>query len=286
LKKTKIGPLRWYGGKCQLVKHLLPLIPEHKTYVEVFAGGAALFFAKEKSPVEVLNDLNSGLVEFYRVLRNSEKFNQFQLLVELTPYSREEYCDSRASWEDCEDDVERAVRWFVAARQCFSGVFGAGWSKAVDAGSNGISSTVSRYLSAVKRLPEVHERLRGVQIENGDFLKIIKNYDRSGTFFYLDPPYVTGTRRSKQVYQHEMTDEDHEELVEMLLGIKGKAMLSGYAHPIYGPLECAGWKRIDINAKCTAGASTIKKGGLDKEAAKQKLDRVETVWLKDWSSSN
>jgi DNA adenine methylase len=239
-----------------------------------------LFFAKEPSPIEVLNDLNSGLVEFYRVLRNPEKFKRFEILVELTPYSREEYCYSRESWRDSQDDVERAARWFVAARQCFSGVFGAGWSKDVDTSSKGISSTVSRYLSAVKRLPQVHERLRGVQIENGDFRKIIQDYDRSGTFFYLDPPYVTGTRRSKNVYQHEMTDEDHEELVELLLGIKGQAMLSGYAHPIYGPLECAGWRRIDINAKCTAGASTVKKDGPENEALKQEVDRVESVWLK------
>jgi len=256
------------------------LIPEHKTYVEIFSGGAALFFAKEKSPVEVLNDLNSGLVDFYRVLRSSEKFARFQILMELTPYSREEYYDCRATWQDCEDDVERAARWFVAARLCFSGVFGSGWSRDVDAGSNGISRTVSRYLSAVKRLPEVHERLRGVQIENGDFRKIIQDYDRSRTFFYLDPPYITGTRRSKNVYQDEMTDEDHEDLVELLLGIKGKAVLSGYAHPIYGPLECAGWKRMDINVKCTAGKSTGKKDGLDKAAMKQGMNRVETVWLK------
>jgi len=284
--KTKRGPLRWYGGKGQLAKRLLPLIPEHKTYVEVFAGGAALFFAKEPSPIEVINDLDSGLTNLYRVLRDKDKFQRFQLLVELWPYSREEYYANRDNWRECENDVERAVRLFVVARQCFSGALKAGWSKDVDRGSRGMSKAVARYLSAVDQLPEIRERLQTVQVENRDFRKIIQEYDRPGTFFYLDPPYVTGTRRAKNVYEHEMTDEDHEDLVELLLGIKGKAMLSGYATPIYGPLECACWKRIDFEWSCTAGANSVRKSSKDIESARQKQARVETVWLKDWSSRN
>ncbi len=145
---------------------------------------------------------------------------------------------------------------------------------------------VASYLSAIERLPEIHSRLRTAKLENRDFREIIKEHDGPDTFFFLDPPYVTGTRRAKDVYQHEMTDEDHEELIELLLGIKGKAMLSGYANPIYGPLECACWKRIDFAVTCAAGANSVMKSSNDKETAKQRFARVETVWLKDWSPRN
>jgi DNA adenine methylase len=264
----------------------LPLIPEHKTYVEVFAGGAALFFAKERSPIEVINDLDSGLTNLYNVLKDKEKFERFQILVELSPYSRKEYFAYRANWKDCEDDVEQAARYFVVARQCFSGNLKGGWSKDIDGGSRGMSKAVARYLSAVERLPEVHRRLRGVQVEELDFRKIIQEYDRPSTFFYLDPPYVTSTRRAKDVYHHEMTDEDHDDMIELLLGIKGKAMLSGYANPIYGPLECACWKRIDFDWSCTAGVNSVMKSSKDMETARKRLARVETIWLKNWSARN
>lgn len=107
-----------------MVAKLLPLIPPHKIYVEVFGGGASLLFAKEPSPVEVYNDLDSGLVNFFRVLRDPGKFEKFYRKVCFTPYSREEYCFCRDTWGECKDDVERAYRWFVVARMSFSGKFG------------------------------------------------------------------------------------------------------------------------------------------------------------------
>jgi len=280
LKGKVGGPLAWYGGKCKLVKELIPLMPDHKTYVEVFAGGAALFWAKERSRIEILNDLNSGLVNFYRVLSDKEKFEEFQFRVELMPYSREEYLRCRATWNDAEDDVERAVQWFVVARQCFSGVWGGGWAFERTEGRGGISKSVARYLSAIDRLPEVYKRIRGVQVENKDFRYIIKTYDSPNTFFYLDPPYVTGTRKSKKVYVHEMTDDDHEDMVELLLRMKGKAMLSGYESAIYGPLECQGWKRYDLEAMCTAGIGSVTKNTKDKREVRDTLKRTETVWVR------
>ena len=120
-----------------MTNKLLPLIPEHSTYVEAFAGAAALFFTKQRSDVEVLNDLDSGLVDFYRILRDPVKYEQLQLKAELTPYSREEYYYCRDTWEDCDDDVERAARWFIVARQCFAGIFGSGWGFEVANGRGG-----------------------------------------------------------------------------------------------------------------------------------------------------
>jgi DNA adenine methylase len=278
LAKKLVGPLRWYGGKCRLASKLLPFVPDHQTYVEVFAGGAALFFAKNTSPVEVINDLDSGIVNFYRVLRDSEKFKRFQFLVSLTPFSRTEHACCKASWADCDDEVDRAHRWFVVNRMCYGGIFESGFGKSVKTGRNGMTTSVASYLSTIDRLPQIAGRLLRVQIENLDFRAVIKGYDRPETFFYLDPPYVLSTRKGK-AYRHEMTDEDHAELVELLLTIKGKAMLSGYSNPIYEPLESAGWARHDFKATCTVANHLVQATGAD-ELVLNDRDRVESVWVR------
>lgn len=272
-KKIK-SPLRWVGGKVRMVGKLVPLVPEHEVYVEVFGGGASLLLAKEPASLDVFNDLNSGLVNFFRVIRDKEKFKRFQHLVSLTPFSREEHEVCKATWQNCEDDVERAYRWFVVARHCFGGVFGSGFGTSKSTGRYGMAPNVAGYLSAVNRLPEISARLMRVQIENADFRKILKRYDSPDTFFYLDPPYVGETRKVKDLYPNEMSDQDHEELVEMVLKLKGKVMLSGYATPIYGALECAGWERHEFKAYCSASPNV--RHVVDRPDKR----RTEVVWVR------
>ena len=258
-------PLKYYGGKQRFTKNLLKYIPEHQTYVEVFTGGAALFFAKPPSPIEVLNDLDSGLMNFFRVLRDPIKFRRFQFLIELTPFGREEFLFCKKHLNDSPDYVERARRFFVVARQSYGGDLNGGFAFSVDDSSRGMAKTVSAYLSAIEGLPEVAGRLRMAEIENDDFRAVIKRYDRPGTFFYLDPPYVHATRKTTGNYAHEMSDQDHEDLIDLCLNLKGTAMLSGYANPIYKPLEDAVWERHDFETAMGSGKSR---------------DRVESVWLK------
>lgn len=269
------SPIRWFGGKGEMVVRLLPLLPPHSIYVEPFGGGASLLFAKEPSPVEVYNDLDSGLVNFFRVLRDSQKFARFYHLATLTPYSREEYYFCRETWEDCEDEVERAYRWFVVARGSFSGRFGSGWAYTVSASS---AKQTSKWISILGMLPAIHGRMMQVQIEHDDFARIIERYDAPETLFYLDPPYIAETRRSGG-YKHEMSIDDHKRLVEMLLNIKGKALLSGYKHDIYEPLEQAGWERRDFETACHAAGRTRGTGILGQGAAKLRQARVESVWI-------
>lgn len=230
--------------------------------------------------MEVLNDLDSGLFNFYQVMLDPSKFKQFRFLVELRPYSRENFNHCKKTWRDCDNDVDRAARWFVVARQSFNAVFGGSWKRETKRSARGMCAEVSSYLSVVERLPEIHERMRGVQVEKRDFRKILEEFDAPDAFFYLDPPYITDTRRAPKVYEHEMTDDDHYDMVGLLLGLKGKAILSGYAHPIYGPLECAGWKRIDYEVHCRTAVKAISQSGVDKETARKKMARTETVWLK------
>ncbi len=272
------SPIKWFGGKGSMTAKLLPLIPRHSMYVEVFGGGASLLFAKPPALKEVYNDLDDGAVGFFRVLKDESKFERLFTLARLTPYSREEYDLCRRTWEACTDDVERAYRWFVVARMSFSGRFGCGWSSVISSSARGMASTSSSWLGALRTLPLAHKRLQNVAIEQQDFRQILAAYDSPQTFFYLDPPYVPDTRRAGE-YRHELCGEDHAELVQMLLSAKGRCMLSGYAHPVYRPLELSGWRRIDFPVACQAVGRTRAAGLMGEGRVKSLQPRVETLWI-------
>lgn len=272
------SPIGWFGGKGKMIKKLLPLIPEHHIYVEVFGGAASLLFAKKPSNVEVYNDIDQDLVHFFRVLRDEEKFHQFAKKANLTLYSRAEYTFCHNTWQDAEDEVERAYRWWVVARQSFAGQFGSSWGYSVTESRCGMSKDVSGFLSAVELLPQAHNRIRRVQIECDDFRKVISTYDTPKTFFYLDPPYLPATRQAGG-YQYEMDRNDHYELVELCLQAKGNILLSGYASEIYEPLEAAGWQRRDFQTVCHAAGHTRGTGILGEGSARRMQPRTETVWI-------
>lgn len=272
-------PIHWYGGKGHMTAKIVPLLPPHRIYVEPFGGGASILLAKPPSPVEVYNDIDSGLVNFFRVLRDPEKFARFYRLASLTPVSREEYKFCCATWRDCEDEVERAYRWFVVARQSISGKHGAGWGFTVTASSRGMAGSTSRWLSCLENLPQVAERLLRVQIEHDDFRAVLERYDSPETLFYCDPPYVLSARRGS-VYQHEMSDEDHRDLVQRLLSLQGQVVLSGYEHPLYQPLTEAGWEVHRFPTSCHAAARIRTSPLRGKGAATAHAPRTEVVWVK------
>ena len=267
------SPFKWFGGKQKLASNIIPYIPNHHTYVEVFGGSAALFFAKPKtmSSLEVYNDIDSGLVNFFRVFRDPKKFKILFRLISRTPYSREEYdfCLKNYNKSDSNDpeyaSIEKAYRWFIVARMSFSGKFGHGWSYAIC--NKGVN-----YVSLIKRLKIIHRRALNLQVENRDFEDLISTYDTPNTFFYLDPPYIAETRKSGG-YLYETADDDHKKLVDILLSIKGKAILSGYKHSIYNPLIENGWKSVDFNVICATVLVIGKRSKLDNHK------RIETIWL-------
>jgi len=246
--KRRIGavltPICWYGGKARQVKQLLPLIPPHFTYVEPFGGAASLLFRKPESPIEVYNDIDENLVNLFRVLACPEDFLLFYRIVVLLPHSRKLYYDALATLRDrsWKDNIERAVVFFICARQAFSGEVGQGWAYSVSRGTSHSPHIRARtWERALYRLPQFHARLTNVQVDCRDALQVIRTYDTRETFFYCDPPYVLSTRSGGKAYAHEMTDQQHARLVNVLLRIKGKVMLSGFESPIYKPLEAAGW---------------------------------------------
>lgn len=266
VKRSKLrSPIRLWGSKEWLAPTVIELLPPHRIYVEVFGGTGAVLLAKEPSPVEVFNDINQGCTNFYRVLRDDAK--ELKRRLGLTPLSRQEYEDAKTGWLETDDPIEKARQWFLVANASFGGKWGRGFQTSTRT-RRGMAEQVSSWLTKIDGLPDIHKRLRLVHIECSDFATLIPRFDRKETCFYVDPPYVDSERETN-VYQHEFSNEDHEELIRLLLIIKGNAVVSGYDHPIYAPLVHAGWVRHEISHYLASGPVRGKR-----------TQRMEILWVK------
>jgi len=260
---------------------ILPTLPSCKRYCEPFGGGASILLAREPVEVETYNDVNPALGDFFRVIADPELFEQFYRRVSPLPYSRALYNECRETWRDEPDRIKRAAKWFVVARQSFSGCFGSGWGSTKMGCCAGVAQEPHKWMGAIDRLPEIHARLQRVQIECADWRTILDRYDTPETLFYCDPPYMHGTRRGGK-YQHEMRDADHAELVDCLLAVKGKVALSGYPNETYAPLDDAGWTRHTWHTSCNAAGRTRGSGLQGKGTATAKQPRTECLWVKGY----
>jgi len=278
------APFAWLGGKGNLARWVVQFIPRGHTYVEPFAGAASVFWnLPAPYPVEVLNDLDGRIVNFYRVLQDREKFRQLLHRLVWTPYSKAEFVRALKTLEDpTADDVSRAWAFFVAQNQGFGGMAKSpgSWGRTLTETAWGVAKTVSAWRSRIKSLLRAHQRLSATQIDSTDGVEAIKYWDTPDTVFYVDPPYVPEARPGYKgaQYKHEMTLEDHERLVEALLQVKGVVVLSGYDHPVYRPLEEAGWEKFMRETVCHAAGRVRGSSLRGKGAALLRARRVEVVW--------
>lgn len=274
-----LSPLRWVGGKHYLVNRLLGLIPPHTTYVEVFGGAAHLLFAKEPVTVEVYNDINSDLVNFFRVLRDEEKCKELQRRLYFTPYSREEYEYAYLHYSDAElDDIERARLFFVVVRQGFGGIITRkAWGYNVTE-SERISKQVRGYMNCIERLLDVSHRFRRVYIEHDDYRNVMERFLTSSTFCYCDPPYHPDTC-GKDLYVYEFSRERHIEIIKFLLEYRGMVMLSGYDHSDYSVLVENGWKRFEFKSKAHCALKKRNKEFDERDLTGERSERLDVVWL-------
>lgn len=220
------APIKWVGGKYKLRKRIVELIPEHSCYVEVFGGAGWILFAKEPSDVEIWNDLESELVNFFRVIKSHPE--EFYESFDLTVVSRELFQDFRYVDHSQMSEIDRAHRFYYLIM--------AGWGgelhlprlqTSVKDGGHG-----NRLIGAMKNLrtkiDPVHERLQTVIIEHLDWKECVKRYDKEGVFMYLDPPYPDNNCN----YTENMrTTEEHQELVEWMKTSKCKWLLTNYDKP-------------------------------------------------------
>ena len=264
------SPVLWFGGKGKLKHQLLPLVPQHNLYVEVFGGGASLLFAKPMSTSEVYNDVDKDLINFFTVLRDKSSFNRLHRLALATPFSRELYNEYRHSYKTEPDNIKRAHQWFAVSRQSFGSIEGRSWGGVSKATKN----CALAWYNVLQDLPLHHARFSEVWIDNMDWRQVLETYDSGSTFFYLDPPYVSSTRR-RGGYRHEMTNLAHQQLIETVQSLNGKVMLSGYSNPIYDRLP---WSRIDFDTVCYHVGKTNDIGTKGSGSLKDSQSRVESVW--------
>lgn len=239
--------LSFYGGKVSKVKTLVRFLPPHDAYIEVCGGMASLLFYKYPSKIEVYNDKDKNIVNFFRVLRDqSDKF--LKKLV-LTPYSREEFARALIEIHKTDDDIERARIFAIITYQSMNSRPIANCSSEWSF-SKGSLSRVIGWNNLPEKLKRIVERLKNVQIECDDFEKIITRYDNERTVMYVDPPYIGDTRTLKKRYAKEMTNQDYERLIQVLLNVKNaKIILSGYNHPLYDKLINKGWNIFRWNTR-------------------------------------
>jgi DNA adenine methylase len=199
---------------------------------------------REPAPVETYNDIDSQVVNFFRVLRDQK--DELIQSIGLTPFSREEFRIAIAQEEESLSDLERARRFFIRARQVRTGLAQTAsigrWAHCKLTSRAGMAGAVSRWLGSVEDLPEIVQRLLRVQIESERAIDIIQRYDSPETLFYCDPPYPHASRGDSKAYAYEMTDDEHRQLAVVLRSVKGKVALSSYdctlMQELYGDWNC------------------------------------------------
>lgn len=267
---TKLrSPFAWYGGKAYYANWIIKHFPDHRVFIEPFGGAANILLRKPISPVEVFNDLDSRLVNFFTVIRERELFEKLIIKMELTPYSREIF-NELAMQEEPSEPVERAWWFLVRCRQAIGGLgmsklYKKSWAVSLRT-RRSMAEPVSKYLSAIEGLEDIAKRFQTVLIENISAHELIKKHDNEDVLFYCDPPYVPETRHNKKAatYAHEMSLEDHKEMLELLKNAKAKVIISGYDCPLYKE-ELKDWRKKTLETK-----SLISNSG---------ENRQEIIWM-------
>ncbi|MBF7051733.1 DNA adenine methylase [Halomonas sp. KAO] len=238
---------QWMGGKRRLAKHILPNFPDHQCYVEPFAGGAALFFMKEPSKVEVLNDTNSELVNLYRVVQHH--LEEFMRQFKWALVSREIYAWEKLKHVDTLTDIQRAARFFYLQQQGF------GAKPSHTFGTATTSAPSLNLLRLEERLSAAHLRLSRVYVEHLDWKEVVRRYDRPHTLHYLDPPYWQTAG-----YGSDFPLEEYQAMATIAREVKGKVVISINDHPDIREIF-DGFRLQEVSLRHTVGGAGGKQAG-------------------------
>jgi DNA adenine methylase len=268
--------LRYHGGKWLLAPWIISHFPAHKVYVESFGGAASVLLQKKRSYAEVYNDLDGEVVSLFRMVR--ERGEELKRLLELTPFARADYLEA---WDPSADPLEQARRTIIRSFMGFGSAAVTKMRAPTHPGRGGLPQTGFRANSNRSGTTPAHDwknypdclaaiidRLRGVVIENRPALEVIQQHDAPHTLHYVDPPYVLSTRDAGGDYRHEMTDDDHGALADVLKSVVGMVVLSGYPSALYDGLY-AGWERVQ---RAAHGDGAV--------------DRTEVLWINAAATSH
>lgn len=252
-----VGPvLKYPGSKFTIADWIISYMPPHQVYLEPYFGGGGVFFAKKPAVVETINDVDGQIINLFRVIR--EKPEQLANLVYWTPWAREEYQSLLTSASNVEyfkttgEPLEDARRLLVRLWMAHGGKTSDrnGWRHNVQ---SKVGNNCARVWHNVpERILAAAQRLKDAQIECRPALELIERYRYSEVLIYADPPYVLDTRREKRQYKHEMTNNDHIALLDVLDAHPGPVLLSGYSCPLYND-RLKHWERHSCQSIAEGG---------------------------------
>lgn len=221
MEKQMKGPIGYYGGKTQLLGRILPNIPEHKVYSESFFGGGAVYFAKEPAKVEIINDVNRNVINFYKTAKR--QFKALKSEIDVTLYSEEQYQEAKVIYNETDresqDKVLRAWSLFVLSNQTFLNILDNTWNYSRD--RNVATTFQNRKENFDKKYVK---RLEHTQIFCRDATRVISASDTEDTFHFVDPPYINTDCGHYKGY----TEEDFKDLLKALEKVKGRFLLTTF----------------------------------------------------------
>ena len=240
--------LRWYGGKWMLAPWIIAHFPKHQVYVEPFCGAASVLLRKPPCYAEVINDLDQSVVNLFRVLR-SDRADELITALNLTPFARDEFV---SAYDDTDCPVERARRLIIRSFMGFGSNahhratgFRANSNRSGTTPAHDWSNYPDALRAIVERIKPLDGSSDGVTVENRDAKACMAQHDAPTTLHYVDPPYVLDTRSDTRTdYDHELSDDDHAELLTFLRGLRGMVVLSGYPSDQYDA-ALADWRRVE-----------------------------------------
>lgn len=249
----------YYGGKTKLAKRIAKCFLPHRTFVSTHCGGMSVEIAKQPASIEIANDLDSDLINLYKVVM--EHTGDFCAILKNVPYSEQSFKQAK-DWIKSNAPLFRAAGFLIRNRMSFSS---SGRTFMID--RMGIDG--SDWLPFIKQIPVFAKRIQSYRIHNVDATDIINFYDSKDTLFFVDPPYLNETRSTDRHYAFEMSPEQHRALLKVLCECKGMVYLCGYRSAMYDSY-LRGWCRVDWPVKSLMSHSE----GSGRE-------RTESMWAKD-----
>lgn len=241
--------MKYPGSKWSITDWIIGFFPEHHSYLEPFLGSGAILFNKPRSNIETVNDLDGNVVNLFEWIKKDPERLAYEIY--WTPYARKIYDDVFAMVP--EDSLGKAVNFYIRLNMGHgfrTNGEKVGWKNDVQGRERAYAS--QDWCNLPEKIMQAAERLRGVQIENRPAVELIKRFNYKNVLIYCDPPYMLETRHGKQ-YRCEMSTEEHEELLGILIRHKGPVMISGYETELYNKM-LADWNRYETKAYSQTGS--------------------------------
>jgi DNA adenine methylase len=265
------SPLNYMGNKFESLERILPLLPYEDIWVEGFGGSGVVTLNRNPSKLDVFNDRHSGISCFFKSCQTNHQ--ELIARISLMPHSRELFAWCKANVENAQvDEILRGAMWYYLVKCSFSG-------KCKYFGRSLKTSCVlyNSIFGSLDLLPMVSNRFQKVQIENLDWRQIFKDYDSVNTVWYLDPPYY-----GANVYEHNMTKDDHYSFCANIFKLKGFVAVSGFSNPDYDAFDWDGRHEFDIRNICVSQVFNENNNLKGSEASLDRNSvRKECLWIKE-----